>query len=321
MLTRRSLIGKLGLAPLAFAGPAWAGLTPPLSGQSAGWARFALGEFEITVVSDGSFTVPVELFGTNRDPAEVQAFLSERYLDPEIGYSHTNHIVIDTGDAKVLVDVGSGPNLFPTAGRLVSNLEAAGMDVADITHVALTHAHPDHVWGMMDDFGDELRFPEAGYTMGAAEFDWWTAEGRSSEVEPEMEGMVIGAQKALHPIAERMTMATPGTEVVSGIRMIDTAGHTPGHMSVEVESNGNGLLVLGDAATHAYLSFEHPDWEFGRDQDRASAARSRARILDRAATDRIAIAGYHLPFPGVGYVQRAGTGYRFLPATLQWGGS
>jgi len=161
MLTRRKLIGKLGLAPLAFAGPAWAGLAPPPSGQNAGWARFALGDFEITVVSDGSFTVPVELFGTDRDPAEVQAFLSERNLDTGISYSHTNHVVIDTGDAKVLVDVGSGPNLFATAGRLVSNLEAAGLGVTDITHVALTHAHPDHVWGMMDDFGDELRFPEA----------------------------------------------------------------------------------------------------------------------------------------------------------------
>jgi len=156
--------------------------------------------------------------------------------------------------------------------------------------------------------------------MGAAEFDWWTAEGRSSEVEPEMEGIVIGAQKALQPIAERTTMAISGTEVVSGIRMIDTGGHTPGHMSLEVESAGNGILVLGDAATHAHVSFEHPDWEFGRDQDRAAAARARASILDRAATDRIPIAGYHLPFPGIGYVQRAGSGYRFVPAILQWDG-
>ena len=318
-LTRRGLLGSALAAPALITVPARAALTAPEGEQNGGWYRFALGSFAITVVSDGNLLVPTTTIGDNRPREEVTGFLEDRFLSPATNYSHTNHILIDTGEARVLVDVGSGDKFQPTAGRLLANLEAAGIDPADITHVALTHAHPDHVWGMMDDFGDEPRIPEATYSIGAAEFDWWMADDRVSQVPEAMQAFVVGAQNALSPVAEMTTMVAGETEIVPGVRMIDTPGHTMGHMSLMVESDGNALLVTGDAISHVYASFEHPDWHFGFDTDKEMAVRTRKRLLDMAATDRIALAGYHLPFPGVGHVVRRGDAYQFLPEPWRWG--
>ena len=318
IVSRRRFVNLAAAAPLLAGASANALPSAPRSAQNAGWSRFSLGDFEITILSDGHLTLPTTVIGVDAPREEVVAFLNERYLDPETNYGHTNHVLIDTGAARVLVDVGSGDKFQPTVGRLVDNLEAAGVDPSDVTHVALTHAHPDHVWGMMDDFGDEPRFPEAAYAISAAEFDWWTAEGRENEVPEEMQGFVIGAKNALSPVAERTTMMKDGDEVAPGVRMIATPGHTVGHMSVMVESGGEALLVLGDAISHAHVSFERPRWAFAFDMDGAQAAETRLRLLDMAATDRIAVSGYHLPFPGVGHVARDGDAYRFMPALWRW---
>ena len=316
-IERRTLLTSALAAPALITAPALAAPTAPRSEQNAGWHRFSLGAFEITVLSDGNLLVPTATIGSNVERDEVVAFLEARYLDAETNFGHTNHVLIDTGTAKVLVDVGSGERFQPTAGRLSPNLEAAGIDPSEITHVALTHAHPDHVWGMLDEF-DELRFPDAAYSISATEFDWWTASDRIDQVPEPMQAMVVGAQNALTPVAEQMSMVTGGTDIATGITMIATPGHTLGHMAVRVESDDQQLLVVGDAINHAYASFEHPDWHFGFDMDKDGAVATRRRLLDMAAADRIAIAGYHLPFPGVGHVIKRGDAYQFLPEMWRW---
>lgn len=295
-------------------------LAPPEAEQNAGWARFGLGAFTLTVLSDGNLVLPADTLGVDQAPEEVRAFLESRHRDPGTRYAHTNHVVVDTDAARVLVDVGSGDRFQPTAGRLAANLEAAGIDPASITHVALTHAHPDHVWGMMDDFGDEPRIPAPDYAMSAREFDWWMAEGRVDEVPEAMQAFVVGAQNALAPVAERIRMLEGEAELTPGVRMLPTPGHTPGHMSLMVESEGETLLITGDAVNHAYVSFERPDWRFAFDMDGEAAAATRRRLLDMATTDRIALIGYHLPFPGVGHAVREGDAFRFLPAMWKWSG-
>ena len=318
-LSRRTLMAGAPAAALMLAHPAAGGTAAPASAQNAGWHRFQLGAFEITVLSDGHLTVPTTGLGTNQDPEKVQAFLRDHYLDPDQTYAHTNHVVIDTGAAKILVDVGSGERFQPSAGALVGNMEAAGLDPAEITHVALTHAHPDHVWGMFDDF-DELRLPEADYAISAAEFDWWMAEGRVDMVPETMQAFVVGARNALGPIAERTAMVADGDDIVPGIRVLASPGHTPGHISLLVESEGQTMLVTGDAINHAYVSFAHPDWHFGFDMDKDAAVAMRRRLLDLAAHDRMTVVGYHLPFPGVGHVQKIAGAYRYLPEPWRWGG-
>lgn len=320
-ITRRGAIGLVAATAAAgFTARSGLALDAPEGPQAPGFVRFGLGEATVTIVSDGNLTTPASFLGVNADPEELAAFLTARRLSPEANYAHTNHVIVETGDAAVLVDVGSGDRFQPSAGRLLANMEAAGIDPAGITHVALTHAHPDHVWGMMDDFGDDPRIPEAAYSMGASEYDWWMGDGRVDAVPDAMKPFVVGARNALGPVAERMSMVADGAEIAPGVTMIGTPGHTLGHMSVLAESGGEQLLILGDAINHAHVSFERPDWQFAFDMDKEMAVATRRRLLDMAATEGMAVAGYHLPFPGVGHVIREGDAYRFLPALVRWNG-
>ncbi|MBV7410208.1 MBL fold metallo-hydrolase [Maritimibacter sp. DP1N21-5] len=291
-------------------------LGPPAEANPAHF-RFALGDTNVTIVSDGWFPQPLSSLGMNADEAQKLAFLEAHYLSTEEIVGHTNHVVIDTGSARVLVDVGSGSRFFDTAGRLLSNLETAGIDPASITHVVLTHAHPDHIWGIRDDF-DEAIIPDAEYIMGEAEHGYWTEEGLVDRVAPEAQQFVVGAVNSINAEGVEWTLGGDGHEVVPGVKLIATHGHTPGHMSVMVTSGDKGLLVLGDAVTHAYGHFAHPDWYGSMDSDPEATVATRKRLLDMAATDRVPVVGYHFPFPGVGHVMRdtegAGDAFAFVPA-------
>ncbi len=315
--TRRELLKLMAAAP-AFTMPmaARAQLGAP-SGDNPSFFRFSVGDIRLTILSDGYFTVPTETLGVNADPATVQDFLTSHFLPAHQGYSHTNHLLIESGDATVLVDVGSGTRVFETTGRLFESMDAAGVDPYDVTHVVITHAHPDHLWGIRDDF-DEPIIPDAEYIIGQTEYDYWMQDGLVNQVPESDQQFVVGAVNSLNADGLEWTMAGDDYEVTAGVRLVSTPGHTPGHMSVMIESEGKTLVALGDAMTHAYTNFAHPEWYIDRDQDGDLAVSTRRRLLDMAASDRIAILGYHFPFPGVGHVQRAGNAYRFIPALWQF---
>ncbi|WP_421704364.1 MBL fold metallo-hydrolase [Aliiroseovarius sp.] len=316
--TRRDLLRLAAAAP-AFAMPAAARaavLTPP-GGGNATQFRFTLGEAQVTIVSDGYFSIPMSGQAINASEEDRLAFLAEHYLDPEAGYSHTNHLYVELGEAKVLVDVGSGTRWIDTAGRLMENLEAAGIDPMGITHVVITHAHPDHIWGIRDDF-DEPIFPDAEYIIGTHEYDWWMQDGLVDRVGPAEQQFVVGAVNSLQADGLEWTLAQDGHEVAPGLRLVATPGHTPGHMSLVVESGGQQLMALGDAMSNPWMNFAKPDWYNSFDHDGERTAATRRKILDMASADRIAVLGYHFPFPGVGHVKPRGDVFEFIPATWQF---
>ncbi|MFP7672188.1 MBL fold metallo-hydrolase [Marivita sp. S0852] len=316
--TRRTFL-KTAAAMPTFALPgaqALANLGGPETGNP-GYFRFTLGDAKMTVVSDGYLTLPTTGLGVNADPAEVQAFLAAHFLPTDENKAHTNHLYIEIGSAKILADIGSGNRFLETAGRAWANLEAAGIDPMGITHVIITHAHPDHIWGIRDDF-DEAIIPDAAYFIGETEHAYWMQDGLASQVSAELQQFVVGAQNSINVDGAEWQMMPDGFEVVPGVRVIATPGHTPGHMAVVVESGGQQLIALGDSMTHAYLNFAHPDWYNGTDMDGDQTVATRTRLLDMAATDRMAVLGYHFPFPGVGHVMREGDSYNFVPALWQF---
>ncbi len=313
--TRRDIL-KVAAAMPAFALPASAQLGAP-EGDNPGYFRFSMGDVKLTILSDGYFSMPTTGLGVNAEREEVKSFLEAHYLDPEQGYSHTNHLLIETGEAKVLVDVGSGNRWFDTTGRLVENLDAAGVGIDEITHVVITHAHPDHIWGIRDDF-DEPLFPQAEYIMGEAEHDYWRQDGLVDRVSPEEQQFVVGAVNSIMADGVEWTLVGEGHEVVPGVSLVNTPGHTPGHMSVRLDSGDKSLLALGDAMSHAWTNFAHPGWFNDFDSDGAQTVQTRKRLLDMAASERVALLGYHFPFPGVGHVMREGDAYRFVPALWQF---
>ncbi|MEC7763968.1 MAG: MBL fold metallo-hydrolase [Pseudomonadota bacterium] len=311
--TRREMLALAAAMP-AFAMPAAlrAELGPP-EGENPAHFRFTLGDMKITIVSDGWFAQPLSSLGVNAGEAERMALLEAHFLPTNELVGHTNHVLIETGGETILIDVGSGNRFFDTAGRLMTNLESAGIDPYGVSKVVLTHAHPDHIWGIRDDF-DEAIIPEAEYIIGETEHGYWTEDGLVDRVAPEEQQFVLGAVNSINVDGAEWTLANDGHEVAPGVHLIATHGHTPGHMSILLESGDDQLLVLGDAITHAYGHFAHPDWYGSLDTDPEATVASRRRLLDMAAADRIPVVGYHFPFPGVGHVRAEGEAYSFVPA-------
>jgi glyoxylase-like metal-dependent hydrolase (beta-lactamase superfamily II) len=272
--------------------------------------RLTHGGFEITVVSDGHILLPTSFLAPTAPAPERTAALTEAGHSGEQYQSPTNVTLIRSGSETILVDAGGGPRFVPTTGRLVDNLEAAGVDREAITMVVLTHGHPDHLWGVTDDL-DELTFPKARYLISTVEHDFWRNPDAAKSLPEERAGFVTGARRNLARIADKLTRFKPGDEIVSGLRAIDTAGHTQGHVSLEL-AGGDGLVVLGDALTHPVISFRHPDWKPMADHEPDRAIATRKALLDRLAVGKSRIIGYHLPYPGTGYVERKDGAYRFV---------
>jgi len=274
--------------------------------------NFVQGEFQITVVSDGYITVPIDIVAPEGSPEERQDILMKTG-DPSAGLveSKTNIPIIRKGDDLIIVDIGSGDKYQRSDGRLSANLQAAGIDADDITKVVFTHAHPDHVWGTLTPHGS-LRFPNATYYVGAAEWNFWMDPDYRNNMPSALHEFAEGAQRDLGAIKDRVVMLVPGGDIVTGLRALDTAGHTPGHLSLEI-AGGEGLIVTADAATNEIASFQHPKSPFGYDTIPDLAIRNRARLIERAATDRVKLLGYHWTYPGVGFAERKDGGYRYVP--------
>ena len=288
------------------------------SGQNAGFYRLSVGAFEVTVLNDGFFTLPITLLATNLAEAELKEFAKANYLGADTFRAQMNAVLVNTGDRRVLIDAGSGGWPQPTTGRLAASLQAAGIEPTAIDLVILTHAHPDHLWGAVDIKTGTIHFPNARYVLSDAEWNFWSDPERYGSFPEGWRGMIEGTQAAFKLIADRTMRIKSGAEIVSGIGTVESRGHTPGHMSVLLVSNGGQALVTGDAITNQFISFAHPDWKPGYDGDLEQAVQSRRRLLDQATTDRVLVLGYHLPFPGVGNVARDGAGYRWVPEHWRW---
>jgi glyoxylase-like metal-dependent hydrolase (beta-lactamase superfamily II) len=273
---------------------------------------FVQGRFEITVVSDGYITVPIDIVAPEGSPEERNDILTRTgNLKAGLVESKTNIPIIRSADDLIIVDIGSGDKYQPSDGRLSANLDASGIDANTITKVVFTHAHPDHVWGTLTESG-KLRFPNAIYYVGAAEWNFWMDPNYRNNMPSVLHEFAEGAQRDLGAIKDRVVMLKPGDDIVAGLRVLDTAGHTPGHLSLEM-AGGEGLIITADAATNEIASFQHPKSPFGYDTIPDLAIKNRARLIERAATDRTKLLGYHWTYPGVGFAERKGNGYRYVP--------
>ena len=298
-LTRRSLLAATAVSLAARALPAFAAPT-----------AFKHGAFEVTVVSDGHLVLPVSFLAPDAPPAERAALLKAAGETGEQFNSPTNVTLIRAGADLILIDMGSGDRFMPSAGKLWDNLKAAGIDKGKITKVIFTHGHPDHLWGAVDEL-DDLVTPDASFFVAGAEWDFWTGDNALRGLPAERAGFVTGARRNYAAIKPRVKMVKPGDDIVSGLRVIDTSGHTQGHVSLEL-AGSDGLIVGGDALTHAQISFQHPEWKPAADHVPVQAVATRRRLLDRLATDRMKLLGFHLPYPGLGVVERKDGAYRFV---------
>ncbi|MFQ6549286.1 MBL fold metallo-hydrolase [Aestuariibius sp. 2305UL40-4] len=301
MLTRRQTLAT-GLAAPALA------LTPRVTRAAGHEASalptnraFQLGEFRVITLLDAHTARdddPQSIFGMNVSEEEFDRVSQENFISPEAGHFFFTPTLVDTGSERILFDTGLGQ------GGLITALSDAGYAPADITHVVITHMHPDHVGGLMTD--GAATYAEAVHITGQAEFDHWTANPNDA------------VTNNVLPLQDQFQMIDDGAEVRTGITAVAAFGHTPGHMTYMIESGGQQILLIADLANHYVWSLGYPDWEVRFDMDKEAAAASRRRILDMAATDRFPIIGYHMPFPAAGFVETRGEGFHYVPVSYQF---
>ncbi|MXN45614.1 MBL fold metallo-hydrolase [Shinella kummerowiae] len=272
---------------------------------------FTHGAFDITVVSDGMLMLPPEILLPDANAEERADFLKRLGGNEKGAAVQANIPLIRHGSDLILIDTGAGPYFQASAGRLAENLKTVGVKPEEITKVVFTHVHPDHSGGTTTPDG-KLLFPNAHYYVGEAEAAFWTDPAFETRQPAPLHGFAKGAQRDLGAVEDRLTLVKSGDEIVPGMAVLPTLGHTPGHLSLELAGDGN-LLVTGDACTSDTIFFARPDWHFGFDTDAEIALKSRQTLLDRAASEKIKMLGYHWTYPGVGYAERNGAAYRFVP--------
>jgi glyoxylase-like metal-dependent hydrolase (beta-lactamase superfamily II) len=284
--------------------------------------RFKLGDFEVATIMDSKVirTGLTPSFGGEAAAAEIKALAAVNRIDAD-RYEHPfTPTLVNTGKELVLFDSGNGSlsaeyeqlkgRLPP--GNLVARLAQVGYKPEDVDVIIITHGHPDHIGGLTK--GGQPVFPRARYVFGAVDFDFWKKGENVREARKFNRELYV---KICLPVADRATFIKPGDEVVSGIRAVEAYGHSPGLLAFHIESEGKRLLNWADTCNHYVVAIQRPDLHLDVDDEKDKAVATRKRILDMVASERLMVAGFHMPFPGLGWIEKTGGAYRWVPHSYQ----
>ncbi|MGL5169076.1 MAG: MBL fold metallo-hydrolase [Afipia sp.] len=315
-VSRRSLLALgAGLGATVMSGGAMA-RAPKLGTQAPYFHRFKLGGAEVTVVSDGPLPLgdPSGTFvGVPKE--DVQKMLTDNFLSTSNVILEQNAPIVNFGDRVVLFDTGMGTSkLFgPTTERLQKSIAEAGLKPEDVDAIVCSHAHVDHIGGIVG-ADDKPLFPNAQVYISQADLEFWTDE---KKMDGPLKDFIAHARKNLMPVRDRIVFFKDGQEFLPGITAISAPGHTFGHHMFMIQSEGKSFL--GDLTHHQVLLLERPRMEFAYDSDPKMAAATRVRMLDMLAANKTAVMSYHFAWPGYGHVVKAGDGFRYIaePMVMQ----
>ena len=305
-----------GAGAIATQAPPAAAKAPLLATQTPYFYRFGLGKMQVTMVSDGPLPLGEAsgaFLGASKE--ELNKLLTDNFLSPANVVLEQNAPVVNTGTHLVLFDTGMGTQKMfgPTTGRLVQSLREAGYYPGQIDAIVITHAHIDHIGGMVDAANRRI-FPNATVYMSQVDFDFWTNE---SEVKGKPKEFVAHARKNLLPYRDRIKFIKDGEEFLPGITAMAAPGHTIGHMVFMLNSDGKSACFVGDLSHHQILLVERPRLEFAFDTDPKQAVQTRVKYLTMLAEKKIPLMAYHFPWPGYGYVSKMGDGFRYHAVPME----
>jgi glyoxylase-like metal-dependent hydrolase (beta-lactamase superfamily II) len=314
-LNRRTLLA--GATVFAAAGVARESVTPaqaaaPATGkQAAGFYRYKVGDFEITAINDGVW-LPDVAPGRNFSVEDAQKSLAAQFQRTDKMVVPITPLMVNTGSKLVLIDTGTAGMFVPTAASFMANLAAAGFDPKQVDTILISHFHGDHINGIRTKEG-QLVFPNAEIMVPAPEWAYWMDDARMNAAPEAGRGNFNNSRRIFGSIPNNVTRFEWGKEVTPGITSIAAPGHTPGHTAFAISSGSQTMMTVVDSTNNAYLFVTNPEWQVSFDMDGPLAVETRKKLLDRAAADKMLVAGFHWPFPAAGYITKEGTGYRLHP--------
>ena len=286
----------------------------PASTAQAPAGSFSIGELSAVALRDGAFDFPNDnkIFGVGQTPEDVAAVLTAAGLPADKMSVSIQPLLVKSTDRVLLFDTGAGANFGPAGGQLLQSLAAAGVEPASVTDIFISHAHGDHIGGLLNAEG-ALAFPNATVHLGAA--DWDFLKGLNAET-----GAAVGAPNhtaLVTALTPKIDAFAPGAELIPGVvQAMDYHGHTPGHSGYLIGSGDDTLLYVGDSVHHYVVSVQKPDWTVAFDLDASTGQKSRIDVLSQNAESGQRIYAVHFPYPGVGKFERRGDGYVWTPETL-----
>jgi glyoxylase-like metal-dependent hydrolase (beta-lactamase superfamily II) len=315
MITRRSvLVGPASVAA-SFSLPVHAA-APPATVQGPGVHRTKIGAFQVTALYDGAWFLPIDgTFVRNASGSAVNRALVEAFLPPRIMPISFTALLVNTGAKLVLIDTGTAGQLADTAGVMLDNLAVAGVTPDKIDAILISHFHPDHIDGIKTKDGAKV-FTNAEIFVPEPEWAYWMNDVNMAGMPKPVQRYFLNAKRIFGDIAGEVRRFKPGAEIISGITSIPAYGHTPGHTAFAIHSGNQSMLAMSDTVRNPYLFARYPDRQPIFDMDGGLAVKTRRRMLDRAAADRMLVEAYHFSFPASGHMVRRGAGYELVP--VEW---
>lgn len=322
-LTRRSVLGAAAgavAAPLLPSVRAKAA-APAAGKQVPGIYRYKVGDIEVTVVTDGTRSVPLpDTLVRNASKDQVNAALQAAFFEKDKFPYFFSPVVINTGSKLVAIDTGNGPAAFEQSkgalGQYQTNLAAAGIDAKNIDIVAISHFHGDHINGLVTADGKPA-FASAEVMVPAAEWAFWMDDGNMSRAPDPLKPNFQNVRRVFGALQGKVTQYESGKDIAPGIKSVATYGHTPGHTSHIVNSGSQSVMIQADVSNLPALNVRNPGWHFAGDMDGPKAEETRRKVYDQLAADRMLVQGYHYGFPGAGHIEKDGSGYRVNPIAWQ----
>jgi glyoxylase-like metal-dependent hydrolase (beta-lactamase superfamily II) len=321
-LTRRHILaGSAGLAAAPLLPAITANAAAPMADKQApSFYRYKVGDVQVTVISDGVNTFPLgDSFVLNAKKDEVAAALEKAYMPKDKVSIQFGPLVINSGGKLIVLDTGNGPGAFASSkgavGQFATNMAAAGFDPKNVDMVVISHFHGDHINGLLNAEGT-LAFANAEVLVPSVEWKYFMDDGEMAKQTGErMPGVFKNARRVFEAgLQKKVTPYEWGKEVVPGLLAVETAGHTPGHTSYVLSSGSAKVFIQSDVTNIPYLFAANPGWHAFFDQDPAMAEKARRKTYDMLVADKLQVQGFHYPFPGLGNVEKDGSGYRVIPA-------
>jgi glyoxylase-like metal-dependent hydrolase (beta-lactamase superfamily II) len=331
-IDRRSFMQRTGIAGLSLLAlnlgsnravadpdpaPGGNGPTPVSPSAEPDIYSFRIGSADAFVIHDGALMLPSiqPMFVPEAKPAEIEELQKKNFLPPNQLALSLNVLVVKGKSGVMLFDAGAGKAFGPGAGKLFRGLSRIGISPKDVKTVYVTHAHPDHIAGLVDD-SNALMFPSARIVAAKTEAEFWTAASpdvSKVRIPPEMKTQSLETiKKIFSGLKLNLELKEPG-KLSDEVELIPAPGHTPGHSLFMITQGDEKFLVIGDAV-HVYaLQFPHPEWTMAYDVDPALAIKTRLKLFKDVSGARTTVLGYHMPFPGIGHVRVDGTGYEWVP--------